>query len=255
MKVVKRDNERGIIYTLISGDAKIYVFFTREVFGHESPFASAAIGAMKQMESFGAKAEELSAKFLPDLVATEMRSTAASVFPNVIRPLIDLGRVELFEINKAFAALAEPLAGNDMLYSEYRRAFVAQPAGSRAKWIEGANVSMTSAVLQAGREAYAEIDVALWDFLVKRHNVLAIAYRTGLSANNGKQPSIEDVLAVGPDPQSLDAAALTAMERLEARRQNIDVLREAIRQLLNMAATAMGVSARQALDITMQRAA
>ncbi|WP_148233689.1 hypothetical protein [Aurantimonas manganoxydans] len=105
---------------------------------------------------------------------------------------------------------------------------------------------MTSALMQAGREAFASVPDEVWNSLVDRHMLLAHVHRSGLQASHQLKPSLADPVAAGPDIDGALAAAQSAVVDHKRRVEAVAVARDALRSLFPVVAVATGLSVGEA---------
>ncbi|MEF2554062.1 hypothetical protein VQ042_22435, partial [Aurantimonas sp. A2-1-M11] len=204
------------------------------------------------LDQFAAQANAADATLKTDARNERVRTCASGALASAVQDVAASARSENAAIAAANATAMAPIPGCPTLYGEFRTAFKDLPPSGQARFVQTANVQMTSAVLQAGREAYPDLPAALWDALVERHLLVGHIYRSGLQAAYQRRPTLDDPVAAGPDEAAALEAARAALDLHKARRDKVAASRHLIQSVCAAVAMAAGLqSPEQGFDLLM----
>ncbi|MEF2551869.1 hypothetical protein VQ042_10935, partial [Aurantimonas sp. A2-1-M11] len=204
------------------------------------------------LDQFAAQANAADATLKTDARNERVRTCAGGTLASAVQSVAASVRAENAAIAAANATAMAPIPGCPTLYGEFRSVFKAMSPSEQGRFVQSANVQMTSAVLQAGREAYPDLPTALWDALVERHLLVGHIHRSGMQAAYQRRPTLDDPVAVGPDEAAALEAARAALAKHNARQETVAASRHLLRSLCSAVAMAAGLqTSQEAFDLLM----
>lgn len=180
------------------------------------------------------------------------RRTFAGAVAPVVRRSFDAMRVEKSEIHAADAALMEPaMAVDTVLALDYVNGARSLSEPGQDAWVKRADLTaLTSTVSRGNVVPFPE---PIWEQAIERYWLLNWAERFNASATNPAKPSIETILATGPDMDAVMAEASRYRTEHLKRLAAIEAMESTAKDMVAFMAALFDVSAQEALDMAMGR--
>jgi len=255
MQITKQIADRAtVIAARPDGDgAATVASIPNELIASDSPYAGPVGALALAADRWVDHANAANARLLPDARHAENLTAAASIIGEHFRNVVTAGKTETQAIAVADATALAPLPGEAGLYAEFRHDFRSASISDKAKIAASANLQQTSAILQAGWEAFPDTPDNIRTALEERHMLLAHVHRTGLQASHQRQSTLDSILATGPDLDAALDAAKKALQDHTSRKERRAHLEGSLRSIISLVATAGQISPEQAFTLLMAK--
>lgn len=204
--------------------------------GEGSPFNASAGPVTAALATLAAQINRADERYTPAARADKLRAVAAQSVGPVLRKLLDAGRSEQDALNAADARMREIPAGNMHLRSELRQNFRSMTIPKQAEIAARGDFEFLAAVMEAGREAFPNLPAEIFNVIDRRFIIAAHIKRTGLQADHFKSGTADRPLATGPDTEAANRAAELALHNHELRREEVAMLEDSVRSIINVVA-------------------
>ncbi len=195
---------------------------------------------------------QLAADMLPDRLPARLMEIAGPATFSAAGDAINIARRAASDAIAADARLMEPAHPVDPAVAvEHRTTVRALKADDQHRWIEQANLEGLTAIVDGGNRTFLRPE--LWEAAVERFWIENWITRHNAQAGHPAEPSLDTVLAIGPDDGAVRDEAVSIRRRHLARMATIGEMEAAAKRLVDFLAAVFATSAEEALDRTMGR--
>ena len=189
---------------------------------------------------------------IPERIPSKRRELFASTTLSVVGAAIDVARRAKSDALAADAHHREPmLSVEPVLAVETRSTVRAMDAPARAAWVESADLA--GLTVTAADANPASLEPAIYERARERFWIENWIARYNAEGGHPAKPSIQTVLATGPDMTSVRAEAETYYKASTERLAEIADMEAAAKSLIAFVAALFDMSAEEALDMAMGR--
>lgn len=214
-----------------------------------TPFGSEP--SKRAFDTAVARDAELHNDLLPERIYEARQRVFGSLLYSASRTSIDAARLAKSEAMAADARLMEPVLSVDPAIAvEHRDAVRGLPPGDQARWVEQADLEALTVVIDGNR---ASLQPNILERARERFWVENWIARYSAESGHPAQPSIETVLATGPDGQAVRAEAEGYLARHRERMAAIDENEAIAKRLVTFLAAVFSITPEKALDRAMGR--
>ncbi|UVI39109.1 hypothetical protein [Qipengyuania spongiae] len=234
--ITKTESGRGPIYQ--SGGASV-------LFHDGSPFDS---DPLKRAFDLAVERDaELHNDLLPERISEARQRTLGALMSRASGDAINAARLAKSEAIAADARQMEPARPIEHAIGvELREHVRALPIADQARWIEQTNLEGLTAIVDGGNRAALEVN--LYDRARERFWIENWIARHNAESNHPAQPSVDTVLATGPDHAALRAEAEGYLAQHRERMASIDDNEAIAKRLVGFLAAVFDITPEKALD-------
>ncbi|WP_156842822.1 hypothetical protein [Novosphingobium aquimarinum] len=201
------------------------------------------------LEGFVANASQLARTLRPEHAPDAIRQASGPVMLALGNAIEAEGRAAAEHAATVQRTLIPPASVSRDRASEYRSLHRSLPVGDQMARVKTAGIEELAALLEA--PDLAGLAEPVREAVRERALRLFHIERAGTQADHRKQPSLERIIAVGPDVEAAEASAAEGIARLRAEGDRIEEAESSLQGILTMLAIMLDVPREDVLRLAM----